>query len=101
MMRIFFERTGGFAGMRFAATIEVDKLPEADAHTLRNLVDEADFFDLPEKVLKYSVPDEFLYTITVETDKKRHTVHTSDSAATDDLRALLDELSRRARAQRR
>ena len=34
--RIKFERTGGFAGIRFAADIEPDDLPDEQARTLLN-----------------------------------------------------------------
>ena len=41
--RIKFERTGGFAGIRLAADIEVDELPEDEKHKILELLDEVDF----------------------------------------------------------
>jgi hypothetical protein len=101
MMRITFERTGGFAGLRYATTVEMDSLPAEEARELLNLIEAANFFNLPENMIKQPVPDEFSYTITIESDKGQHTVQTSDAAATGELQALLSDLSRRARPQRR
>jgi hypothetical protein len=100
MTKILFERTGGFAGLRIATTIELEALEKEEAKALYDLLDEADFFDLPEFQPARPVPDEFNYVITVESDKRRHTIHTSDTTASDELRALLNELSRRARQRR-
>jgi hypothetical protein len=100
-MRINFERSGGFMGLKFSLTIELDELPQDQAQTLRRLLDEANFFTLPENPLTSPAPDGFQYVIIVETDKITHTVHTSDTTAPDELRPLLQELSQRARSQRR
>ena len=48
--RIKFERTGGFAGIRLAADIELDELPEDQVHQLLELLDEVDFDELPEQL---------------------------------------------------
>jgi hypothetical protein len=98
-MRIMFERTGGFMGRSVSLTIELDDLSPDQAGTLRKLVDEAHFFTLKENPPARPNPDGFQYTITVETDKARHTIHTSDTNAPEELRPLLQELSQRARSQ--
>ena len=100
-MRISFERSGGFMGLKSSLTINLDELPENQAQTLRRLLDEANFFKLSENPPSESVPDGFQYIIIVETDKIVHTVHTIDTTAPDKLRPLLQELSQRARSQRR
>jgi hypothetical protein len=100
-MRIMFERTGGFMGRSVSLTIELDDLPADQAGTLRRIVDEAHFFTLTENPPSSPVPDGFQYTITIETEKVKHTVHTSDISATEELRPLLQELSQRARSQRK
>lgn len=100
MTKIFFERTGGFMGRKVSASIDLDNLPDEQAKLLDELLDEADFFDLPADLTKPTMPDAFTYNITVSTNKGKHTVRCSDSTAPDDLRPLLDELSRQARMQR-
>ena len=98
-MRILFERTGGFMGRSISLTIELDDLPLDQAATLRRLVDEANFFTLTETPPTRPNPDGFQYTITVEAEKVKRTIHTSDTSAPEELRPLLQELSQRARPQ--
>jgi hypothetical protein len=100
MQRIIFERTGGFAGIRISTTVEMDSLPKDEADALQQLLDKAKFFELPEFQPAHPVPDEFNYTITVESDNRHHTVHTTDTTSTDELRILVEALSRRARQRR-
>ncbi len=100
-MRIIFERSGGIMGSKSSLTINLDELPSAQAGTLRLLLDESHFLTLPENPTTPSTPDGFQYTITLETNTVTHTVHTSDAAAPDELRPLLQELSKIARSQRK
>ena len=99
-MQIIFDRSGGFMGIKSSLIVKVDELPPEQAQTLRRLLDEANFFTLPENPTTQPAPDGFQYTITVETDTIAHTVRTSDTSAPDELRPLLQELSQRARSQR-
>ena len=100
--RIKFERTGGFAGMRIGADIDLDDLPEDQARELRELLDDVDFDELPEQLMgKQQMPDGFDYSITVESDKRKHTVHTTDTSAPDKMQPLLELLYRIARQQTR
>lgn len=100
-MKISFERTGGFAGMSVAITVEVDSLPEPDAAALRKLVKDADFFNLVETRPGRAISDGFQYTITVEGDDQQRSLQVTDTSVPDKLRPLLDYLSLRARSQRR
>jgi len=100
--RIKFERTGGFAGMRIAADFELGDLPEEEAHTLAELLDDLDFGELPEQLMSdSSMSDQFSYTITVETEKWKHTVVTGDSSAPEKMQELLQMLNQLARKQAR
>ena len=100
-MRIIFERTGGFMGLKSSLTIDLDDLPLDQAATLRRLLDEAHFFTLTENPPTRPNPDGFQYTITVESETAKHTIHTNDTSAPEELRPLLQELSKRARSQRK
>ena len=100
--RIKFERTGGFAGMRIAADFELDDLPKEQVHALEELLDDLDFAELPEQLTsKSSMPDEFTYKITVETEKGKHTIVTGDSSAPEKMQELLQMLNRIARRRAR
>jgi hypothetical protein len=91
--RIKFERTGGFAGIRLAADIEVNELPEDEKHKILELLDEVDFDELPEKLSKkMPIPDEFVYSITVVSDTKEYNVLAGESSMPDDMQPLLEIL---------
>ena len=98
--RIKFERTGGFAGMRITTNFTPDDLPEEQARTLLELLNDMNFNDLPEHILNNpSMPDQFTYMITVETKKWEHTVTTGEASAPDEMQELLQILNRIARTQ--
>lgn len=99
--RIQYERTGGFAGIRFAADFKPDELPDEQSKELFDLLDDLDFDELPEKMLDDNVPDGFTYSITIQSSKKSHTVITGDTSAPEKMQELLQLLNRIARNQMR
>lgn len=99
--RIKFERTGGFAGMRIAKDLKLDDLPDEQANTILELLDQMDFGELPEHMLDESGPDQFTYTITVETKKWEHTVVTGEASAPEKMQELLHLLDRLARTRKK
>jgi hypothetical protein len=100
MTKIFFERTGGFMGRKVTATIDLGDVSDKLAKLLDDLLDEADFFELPPDLTKPAMPDAFTYNITVSSEERQHSVRVSDTTAPDDLRPLLEELSKQARMRR-
>ena len=107
-MRVHFERTGGVGGLRLTAEIDTDQLqvtygatrvqraltPE-EARYLERLVESSDFFALPARASSATrSADRFQYRITVENAGKRHSVETTDEAASATLKALIDCLRR-------
>jgi hypothetical protein len=99
--RIKFERTGGFAGMRIATDLKWDDLSDEHASRIAELLDDLDFEELPEQLLDEAMPDQFTYTITVETKKGEHTVVTGDASAPEKMQELLRLLDRLARTKRK
>ena len=100
--RIKFERTGGFAGMTIARDLKMDDLSEEQVHRLSELLDDLDFEELPEQMLDTeSMPDQFTYTITVETQRGEHTVVTGDASAPEKMQELLHLLNRLARKRKK
>jgi hypothetical protein len=97
-MKIHFERTGGFAGIKISTSFDAAALPRPQARQLSELMAKARFFELPLK-LEASSPgmDRFQYKLTVETEGQARTVEASDSAVPGELRPLLDWLTRFAR----
>jgi hypothetical protein len=100
--RIKFERTGGFAGIRLATDLKLDDLPDEQAKAIVELLDDLDFNELPQQMMNDSgMPDQFTYTIIVETDKGQHTVVTGDVSAPEKMQELLQLLNRLARTHKK
>jgi len=93
MAKIMFERSGGFLGQSIDITLDLDTLPSSESRHMLYLIQEADFFNIPENLVARSTTDEFLYTITVEAGATRHRVRVSDTAMPEALRPLINELT--------
>lgn len=87
-------------GRKVSVTIDLDDLPEEQAEALSEMLDDADFYELPADLTQDAMPDAFTYNITVSSEERQHSVRVSDTTAPDDLRPLLEELSKQARMQR-
>jgi hypothetical protein len=98
VVKVQFERSGGFAAIKRAITVDSQSLPPSEARELRDRVDRADFFNLPAEIIGPKGADQFLYTLTVETEGQRHTVRTTDAAAPARLKPLIDWLNMQGRA---
>ena len=101
-MKIYFERSGGFMGRSISTMVDTNKLPPDDALKLITIIDETDFFDLPENLSQgpestVMGADQLCYRVTVEVAGVQHTVETSDTAAPEEIQTLLTELSQLAR----
>ena len=101
-MRIRVERSGGFAGMRMATTVDTESLPVDDAQNLSEMIRKIDFFELPAEV-KSQKPgaDRFHYRLTIEDDGKRHTIETGEADAPRELQTLVRHLLKLSRARAR
>jgi hypothetical protein len=88
-----FKRSGGFIGKGMRFQLSLDELPRQDANVLLRLIEQAEFFDLPENMIVKFNPDEYQYTITVDAGVICHTVRTNDTTMPLSLRPLVDELS--------
>ena len=93
MTTVTFSRTGGIVGNDLGLKWDLDNLPEDESERLMQLINQADFFNLPEKLAARSNPDEFQYTITVATEAASHTVHCTDTTMPRQLRILVKELT--------
>jgi len=101
-MRIQFERSGGFAGMRITATIDTDSLSPDDAKSLREMVDASDFFNLPSTIRSpSSTADSFQYKVIIEDQGRKHMVEAGDQAVPPTLKPLLRRLEILARSSHR
>ena len=93
MTTITFKRSGGFVGRGMRYQIDLDQLPVNDARYIVRLIEQAEFFNLPENMIIKFNPDEYQYMITVDLGLTCHTVRTNDTTMPASLRPLVDELS--------
>ncbi|HXQ34334.1 MAG TPA: protealysin inhibitor emfourin [Anaerolineales bacterium] len=93
MTTITFERSGGVVGNDLHLDLDLDTLAEDEAQHLLKLIDEADFFNIPEQSTEQFTPDEFKYKIAVDAGQTSHTVYTSDSTIPKNLLPLAKELT--------
>jgi hypothetical protein len=91
--KINFKRTGGLLGREIDADIDLNEIPEGESQELMRLITETNFFKIPQNMIAQAMHDEYEYTVTVEAGNTHHTIHTSDSAASESLRPLLEKLS--------
>jgi hypothetical protein len=99
-LRIHFERTGGFAGMRLAVNLTDADLPEEEWQALQSALQQAGFFDLPPKITGGGQPDRFIYQVTVETETRSHTVELGEDAIPEKVQPLIQQLNLLARKHR-
>lgn len=101
MMRIYFERSGGFAGMRLAATVDSSALDAVEIAQLTQEIEEAGFFDLPPRIEPTGGGvDRFEYRIFVAYEEREATVEFGEAAVPDSLRPLVRHLERLVRTRR-
>lgn len=96
-MKIDFERSGGFTGLRMTTTLDTKLMPQDDARHLEEMVDASDFFTLPEV---FPCPekgaDYFQYKITIESEGKKHAVEVCELSLPDGLRPLIKKLTEKS-----
>lgn len=103
-MRIDYERSGGFAGIRMSTSVDSDSLPLEQAEEIRAALEEADFFQLPSRIIpgleKTGGVDRFQYRVTVHAQDRHHTVEVGEAAVPENLWSLLNLLNTIARTKR-
>lgn len=93
MTQIDFERSSGLVGRRIRYSVDLHDLSADEAQNLQKLIDEANFFDLPEDLHGSATPDEFQYQLSIQDGDKRHTVNASDTTMPRSLVPLVKELT--------
>jgi len=94
-MRVLFERTGGFSGVKLKGSLDSSTLSLSRARRLKELLKQSGFFELPSVLESpHAGADHFNYRVTVETGERKHTVEASDLAVPAPMRPLLDFLTR-------
>lgn len=100
-MQIYFERSGGFAGIHLHTTVNTEELSPQEAEPIEELIHGARFFELPERIDESNLHrDVFYYRLTVTDGEQSHTVEVNGNSIPDDLQPLVQELMQIARTRR-
>lgn len=91
MIRIIYERSGGFMGRLIRLELTLDELPHDQSQTLQHLLDETDFFHL-ETPPNEPAADGFQHAITVEDGPLSRSISFGEGNIPGKLRPLLEEL---------
>ncbi len=76
--------------MRLARTFDTEDLPPAQAQKLEELVESADFFDLPDPAPASSqARDVFEYRLTVSVREQTRAIIVTDGSVPDKLQPLI------------
>ena len=92
-MRVFYLRTQHppVIGSEHVARIDTKELSLEEAAKLFNLVESANFFSLPSKILSPETRSQgFDYDLTIKFAGEQHTVFTQDVAVPSSLKPLLE-----------
>ena len=98
--KIYFERSGGFAGISVSTMVDIHSLPPDEARKIQSMIDNAkEFFDLKESSSQppKRAADYFKYKVTVETEEKKYTIETNDITMPSELRPLISYLIERVK----
>jgi hypothetical protein len=98
-MQIFFERSGGFMGLRLQAEVDTAELTIEEAQEWEQALDAAEFFEVPSNLEEQSEADRLIYKIKVVTIEQEHTAQFTDKDAPEELRPLLHRLTLMARGK--
>lgn len=93
MTIITFERSGGVVGNEVYFEVELNSLQPDQASRLMNMVEKADFFNIPSNLSMSATPDEFHYKVTVDNGGEHHIVRATDTTMPKTLQPLVRELT--------
>jgi len=105
-LKIFFEQSGGIAGLSRKITLDTNSLPTSEVQEIESIVGSSKFYELPSTILQpksNNVADYFKYKITLEPDNgnNKHTVETTDITMPSGLSPFITYLRRKAKEQNR
>jgi hypothetical protein len=102
-MRIDYQCSGGFGGLRLAYKGEIDALPATEAKKLLALIEAANVFDLKQKQVSQksrNIPDDFACRLTLSKAGKTKTLSFNELGAPETLRRLSVHLRKLAHKKR-
>jgi len=97
---IWFERTGGFAGMITMVEIDSKTLSVEEQEKVEEFIEKSGFFEFVSDSLKTNHPDQFQYKITIEYKNDKKSLEFGESGMPNSLRPLVDYLNQKARKRK-
>ena len=97
-MKIYFEQSGGLAGIENSVSIDSNSLVPEEASELQSLVDNARFADLPSQpAAPLRGADYIEYKITIKTnDNRKYSLNTTDLTMPPSVGPLIRYLRQKA-----
>lgn len=98
-MRIEFECSGGYGGLRLTYQGETDVLPDAEAEVLLGLIKAANIFNLTQRQLSKKsrpIPDDFACRLSLSEAGKKKSLSFNELDAPEHLRRLSAHLRKLA-----
>lgn len=101
-MKVYLEKSGGFAGMVTSTSVDTQLLPPNEAKEIQRLIENSQFFELASQPPQSSkttkgAADYFTYKITIQDDKREHTVQLNDINMGPNIKPLIDFLIRHSK----
>jgi len=105
-MKVFFQTSGGFAGIPSSATLDTDNkdtMSSEEAQQLKELIINSNFFDLQSESAKPKPgsADYIGYSITIDSEGRKHTVKANDITMPSKLYPLVRFLQSKAKINRK
>jgi hypothetical protein len=102
-MKIYFERSGGLAGINDRIVLDTSSMPPDEVKRAQQLIDNSNFFNLPSKSLppKPGSADYLNYKITVQTDEREHKIQTNDITMPSELEPFINFLEEKVQSTKK
>ena len=96
-MKVYFEQSGGLAGVGSYASVDSDSLQPEEASELQRLIDDANFLELPSQPSAPSRGADYMeYKITIEINNNKHFIKTTDLTMPPNVSPLIRYLRQKA-----
>lgn len=96
-LKIQFERSGGFAGMRIRFSLEEKDLSAEERERLLEMLQQAGVFNQPRLQTSPSGVDRFTYRLTIANGGEVHTIEVDEGNMPQEMRPLVEYLNLMAR----
>ena len=96
-MKIWFEQSGGLAGITISSSVDTNSLPSTQREMIERIVSSTSFFNLASRISPPRGSADFLhYVIKVEDRTGSHTVEFTDLSMVSELKPLVKFMREKA-----